>query len=151
MAIFSSDAQADHNYLNGNRPIRNGHAQTASLDRVLADEPTIRAIVLRLCGEPNERLSSKSELRFGTHGSLSIDLGKAVFFDHENDKGGGILDLIKLNLRCDAPRGFWMAGKRRLPAESRFKQRHTCQKAPDRRHLQLSRRGRRAARSGRPI
>src|SRR5262249_37086100 len=34
-------------------------------------------------------------LRFGTHGSLAVDLGKGVFYDHEADEGGGVLDLIK--------------------------------------------------------
>ena len=46
-------------------------------------------------GEPNIKRSSGSELRFGTHGSKSVDLGKGCWFDHENDVGGGIVDLIR--------------------------------------------------------
>ena len=34
-------------------------------------------------GEPNEQLSKPSELRFGCHGSKSVDLEKNQFFDHE--------------------------------------------------------------------
>jgi RecA-family ATPase len=53
-------------------------------------EPVARALL----GEPNRRLSSKGELRFGSHGSLSIDLAKGTYFDHEANAGGGVLDLI---------------------------------------------------------
>ena len=100
MPTYSSDAHTDSHHLNGNRTFRNGHAQAGPLEHLLADQTTIRQIALRLCGEPNQRLSSRTELRFGTHGSLSVDLTKAVFFDHENDKGGGILDLLKHKLTC---------------------------------------------------
>src|SRR5215831_20367937 len=47
-----------------------------------------------LLGEPNARLSSKDELRYGKHGSLSIDLKKGTWYDHEQGQGGGTLDLI---------------------------------------------------------
>jgi hypothetical protein len=46
-------------------------------------------------GLPNKQLSSDKELRFGTHGSLSVDLEKGTWFDHEANEGGGTLDLIK--------------------------------------------------------
>jgi hypothetical protein len=46
-------------------------------------------------GEPNYAMSSKIELRFGSRGSLSIDLAKGVWHDHEDGKGGGVLDLIE--------------------------------------------------------
>ncbi len=48
-----------------------------------------------LLGEPNQKLSSPNELRFGTHGSLSVDLIKGTWFDHEAGVGGGVLDLIR--------------------------------------------------------
>ncbi len=54
----------------------------------------IKAVATLLMGEPNIRLSSESELRFGTNGSLSIHLDKNTFYDHEASEGGGILDLI---------------------------------------------------------
>ena len=59
---------------------------------------TIKAVAALLLGEPNAQLSKESELRYGTHGSLAIDVEKNRFFDHEANKGGGILDLI---VRCD--------------------------------------------------
>jgi hypothetical protein len=49
-----------------------------------------------LLGAPNRSLpKSDKELRFGTHGSLSIDLSKGVFHDFEAKHGGGVLDLIR--------------------------------------------------------
>lgn len=53
------------------------------------------AVARRLWGDPNPHLSSKTELRFGAHGSRSVDLEKGCFYDHENEKGGGVLALIE--------------------------------------------------------
>lgn len=48
-------------------------------------------------GEPNTKLSKPGkEIRFGTHGSKSIDLEKGTWYDHETNEGGGVSDLIKL-------------------------------------------------------
>ena len=49
-----------------------------------------------LLGVPNQSLSKQGkEWRYGTHGSLAIDLHKGTYFDFETDEGGGVLDLIK--------------------------------------------------------
>ncbi|HEX5508946.1 MAG TPA: AAA family ATPase [Pseudolabrys sp.] len=48
-----------------------------------------------LLGEPNARMSSKRELRFGANGSWSIDLEKGTAFSHEMNQGGGVLWLIE--------------------------------------------------------
>ena len=65
----------------------------------MSDEAEFRTIIEPLArhffGEPNQRLSSKTELRFGTHGSMSIDVGKGTFYDHEIGSGGGVLDLLE--------------------------------------------------------
>src|SRR4051794_31574504 len=45
-------------------------------------------------GEPNRAMSSEFELRYGARGSLSVDLKKGTWFDHEADEGGGVLDLV---------------------------------------------------------
>src|SRR4051794_40406513 len=47
-----------------------------------------------LLGEPNKAMSSAVELRYGKHGSLSVDLAKGTWFDHEAGVGGGALDLV---------------------------------------------------------
>jgi hypothetical protein len=54
-------------------------------------EPVARMLL----GAPNQAMSSKTELRFGAHGSLSIDTTKGTFFDHEHKIGGGVLDLVE--------------------------------------------------------
>jgi hypothetical protein len=52
-------------------------------------------IARELLGVPNERLSNQhKKLRYGTNGSLSIDLAKGTFYDFEARQGGGVLDLI---------------------------------------------------------
>lgn len=48
-------------------------------------------------GEPNAKLSNATELRFGTRGSKSVNLEKGCWYDHENNCGGGVIDLIKAN------------------------------------------------------
>jgi hypothetical protein len=50
-----------------------------------------RAVAIELHGDPNKQLSSQKELRFGTQGSLSVDLEKGTFFDHQEGEGGGVL------------------------------------------------------------
>jgi AAA domain len=47
-----------------------------------------------LLGEPNRAMSTPSELRYGSRGSLSVDLAKGTWFDHEANEGGGALDLV---------------------------------------------------------
>jgi RecA-family ATPase len=54
----------------------------------------IEPVARELLGEPNKQLSSKKELRFGARGSLSVDLGKGTWYDHEANEGGGTLDLV---------------------------------------------------------
>src|SRR3974390_1346821 len=55
----------------------------------------IGEVAQRLLGHPNRALSGATEWRYGTNGSLSVDLAKGTWFDHENQVGGGVLDLIK--------------------------------------------------------
>ena len=55
----------------------------------------MQPVAERLLGEPNKHMSKKGELRYGKKGSLSVDLGKGTFFDHETKSGGGVLDLIR--------------------------------------------------------
>lgn len=54
----------------------------------------MEAVARKLWGDPNARLSSQKELRFGTHGSKSVDLDKGTFYDHEAGEGGGVLALV---------------------------------------------------------
>ncbi|MBT1509475.1 AAA family ATPase [Bradyrhizobium sp. SRL28] len=45
-------------------------------------------------GEPNRAMSSAVELRYGSHGSFSVDLRNGTWYDHEVEEGGGVLDLV---------------------------------------------------------
>jgi len=57
-------------------------------------------------GTPNRALSKGSEMRYGSRGSLSVDIKKGVWRDHETGEGGGTLDLVmremKLSTRAEA-------------------------------------------------
>lgn len=58
----------------------------------------IEPVARRLLGEPNAGLSSAAQLRFGTHGSIAVEISgdkAGTWFDHENQRGGGVLDLIR--------------------------------------------------------
>src|SRR5262249_704766 len=50
-------------------------------------------VALRLLGEPAQKLGN--EWRYGGRGSLAIDIKKGTWFDHEANKGGGVLELIR--------------------------------------------------------
>ncbi len=64
---------------------------------IIADDPFsahMEAVVRKCMGEPNARLSCATELRFGSQGSLSVDLERGVWHDHEAGKGGGVMDFL---------------------------------------------------------
>lgn len=54
----------------------------------------MEVVARRLLVDLNRALSNKDELRFGSRGSMAIDLSKGTWFDHEAGEGGGVLDLI---------------------------------------------------------
>jgi putative DNA primase/helicase len=51
-------------------------------------------VALTLLGEPTSKRQGGREWRYGSHGSLSIDVPKVVYFNYEANQGGGVLDLI---------------------------------------------------------
>jgi len=59
------------------------------------------SVAAELLGAPNLRLSSDVERRYGSQGSVSIDLANGTFYDHEAKSGGGVLDLIARHNGCD--------------------------------------------------
>jgi hypothetical protein len=68
---------------------RNGKG--TELDQVLADPTAVREVACRLLGTPNAHLSKGTDLRFGSHGSLLVDISAGTFYDHEGETGGGLL------------------------------------------------------------
>lgn len=65
-------------------------------------EPVARAIF----GDPNRQLSTKTELRFGSHGSMKIDLAKGTAYSHEEKTGGGVLWLIEREKKLTGSAAF---------------------------------------------
>ena len=55
----------------------------------------ITRLALHYWGKPNQLMSRGNELRFGSHGSKSVNLEKATWYDHEENVGGGVVDLVK--------------------------------------------------------
>jgi hypothetical protein len=58
----------------------------------------ITDLARELCGDPNQDLSSPQQLRFGTHGSVAVEIAgdnAGRWFDHEQRLGGDGLELIK--------------------------------------------------------
>jgi hypothetical protein len=55
---------------------------------------SIEPVARHLLGDPNQALSTKTELRWGRKGALAVDLEKDTYFDHEEGEGGGVLDLV---------------------------------------------------------
>ena len=66
----------------------------ASSDFNVPIEPVALRVLPEFVGEPNRALSSRTELRFGKNGSLAVDLEKNTWHDHEDQTGGGVMDLL---------------------------------------------------------
>src|SRR6516162_9025150 len=81
----------------------------------------IEPVAMRLIGDKhNKRLSKPGvELRFGTNGSLSVKPKSGEWYDHENNIGGGVLDLIVRELGgTNAEAMEWLRRQGHLPARS---------------------------------
>src|SRR5262245_16488215 len=50
-------------------------------------------VALRLLNEPGQKRGNK--WRYGSRGSLVVDIKTGTWFDHEANKGGGVLELIR--------------------------------------------------------
>ena len=70
--------------------------------------PLMEAVAIHLLGEPSEK--SKTVLRWGSRGSLSVSIPKGTFYDHETGTGGGVLDLIERETgKTGSDRMTWLA------------------------------------------
>lgn len=61
------------------------------------------AVARALFGDPNAQHSKPGKPRWGNKGSLAIDEALGVWYDHENQKGGGVLDLIAREKSISGP------------------------------------------------
>lgn len=72
--------------------------------------PKVAALLL---GSKNERMSRGSRLRFGSKGSMEVDVADGWFADHEANVQGGVLDLICHREGCDKAGAFrWLEENR---------------------------------------
>lgn len=70
---------------------------TGDIDFAALMEPVAK----RVLGEPNAELCTRTELRFGSRGSVAVRIsgdGSGTFYDHEASVGGGTLDFIRHKL-----------------------------------------------------
>lgn len=95
-------------------------------------ESLMEPVAKQLLGEPNASHSKPGrELRFGTQGSLSVDIVKGRWYDHENKVGGGVLDLIKHVLKIEHSEAMcWLRESGYLPSY-RTRQSSPRQTAPN--------------------
>lgn len=81
--------------------------------------PLMRDVAIRLLGDPNPHMTTRDELRYGSHGSLSIDLKAGTWFDHSEKKGGGVLGLIQRETgRSNGEAVEWLETERLLVPEA---------------------------------
>ena len=82
----------------------------------------MECVAKHFLGEPNEKPSGqdRKDQRYGTHGSISVDLTKGVWHDFENNEGGGATDFIMREMGFHEAReaydwaereGYWINGK----------------------------------------
>lgn len=79
-------------------------------------------VALTLLGEPNRRLSTKNEWRYGKKGSLSVCLNggkRGRWFDHEQDEGGQMFKLASRELGGDAKAFAWAEERFDVPKTDR--------------------------------
>ena len=84
--------------------------------------PFVEAAARQFCGVVNEDLSSKINLRFGTHGSLSVEIGgskRGVWFNQETGEHGGVLDLLRAYGRLEKPAALEWLRSQGAPIEPR--------------------------------
>ena len=64
----------------------------------------IESEAIQRWGQPNKGLSSRSELRFGKRGSVSVKLDTNQFYDHESAEGGAVISERQLAPEIQMPR-----------------------------------------------
>jgi hypothetical protein len=52
-------------------------------------------VAREVLGEPNHQLSNGKGLRWGNHGSMSLNAERGLFYDHERNEGGGVRWLLR--------------------------------------------------------
>ncbi|MGM0584462.1 MAG: AAA family ATPase [Pseudomonadota bacterium] len=73
-------------------------------------------VAREILGDPNPAFSGRNEWRYGSRGSLSIDLDAGRWFDHEANEGGGVLDLLRRERGLERREALeWLRERGHLP------------------------------------
>src|SRR6266511_1864768 len=68
-------------------------------------------------------LSTRAQLRYGTHGSLAIEIAgdkRGEWYDHENKVGGGVIDLVRRHTGLsNGEAADWLVSELRIPIEAK--------------------------------
>jgi len=75
-------------------------------------------VAVSFCGKPNSSMSSKTELRYGSRGSLCISLNKdkcGVWFNFETGESGDMLDLLKIVKNMSHTQAYKLAEREIIP------------------------------------
>jgi len=77
----------------------------------------IEIVAELLLGKPDK--TKPTEWRYGTHGSLSVDVQAGTWYDHERQEGGGVLALIMRETAATSKREAvqWLEAKSIKPTE----------------------------------
>jgi putative DNA primase/helicase len=74
----------------------------------------IEPVARELLGEPTQ--ANSREIRFGTRGSLAINLADGTWFDHEAGEGGGVIDLVQNRKRTGKTGAIaWLQQRGHIP------------------------------------
>lgn len=79
-------------------------------------------IAVKLLGNPTQ--ADRREMRWGSHGSRVLDLGRkrGLWYDHENGTGGDMIALVRDVLGCDFSAAVdWLHSELSLPRPERRK------------------------------
>ena len=96
-----------------------------------------KTVAKHFWGATNQRLSKGDHWRWGNKGSKSLKADTGRWYDFENDRGGGVMDLVEIELSTDRKGAIqWMREKGLIPESAKSSPR--CNP------------GRSKARSGRP-
>ena len=57
----------------------------------MANRSEVESAAIDRWGQPNRHLSSRNELRFGSHGSVSVKLETNEWYNHEDEEGGKVV------------------------------------------------------------
>ena len=84
--------------------------------------PHIGDIARHLLGEPNRQQSNRHQLRFGSNGSIAVEIAGpkcGTWYDHENEVGGSAWELLRRELKLDdAGIRAWLERKGIGPAKA---------------------------------